>query len=99
MKRSKDSWQEVFGDSIKGLFGHTDSLKERPFRFNGQIMKKDGSTALLGMTASLLKDDTNIVRGIILIFQDITKLVEMEEQVRMTGTAGNRRQPCRRHCT
>ncbi len=79
----KSRWQEVFGDSIKGLFGHTDSLKARPFRFNGQILKKDGSTALLGMTASLLKDDTNFVRGIILIFQDITKLVEMEDQVRM----------------
>jgi two-component system sensor histidine kinase PilS (NtrC family) len=79
----KDRWQEVFGDSIKGLFGHTDSLKARPFRFNGQILKKDGSTALLGMTASLLKDDANAVRGIILIFQDITKLIEMEDQVRM----------------
>jgi two-component system sensor histidine kinase PilS (NtrC family) len=79
----KSLWQQVFGDSIKGIFGHTDSLKARPFRFNGQIMKKDGSTALLGMTASLLKDEANAVRGIILIFQDITKLVEMEDQVRM----------------
>ena len=79
----KSRWQQVFGDTIKGIFGHTDSLRSHPFRFNGQIMKKDGSTALLGMTASLLKDDTNFVRGIILIFQDITKLVEMEDQVRM----------------
>lgn len=79
----KIRWQQVFGDSIKGIFGHTDSLKARSFRFSGQIMKKDGSTALLGMTASLLKDDANTVRGIILVFQDITKLVEMEEQVRM----------------
>jgi two-component system, NtrC family, sensor histidine kinase PilS len=79
----KSRWQQVFGDSIKGIFGHTDSLKARPFRFSGQIMKKDGSTALLGMTASLLKDDANTVRGIILVFQDITKLVEMEDQVRM----------------
>jgi len=79
----KSRWQQVFGDSIKGIFGHTDSLKASPFHFNGQIMKKDGSIALLGMTASLLKDDTNAVRGIILIFQDITKMVEMEDQVRM----------------
>ena len=78
----KSRWQQVFGDSIKGLFGHTDALKARPFRFNGQIMKKDGSTAILGMTASLLKDEANAVRGIILIFQDITKLIEMEDQVR-----------------
>jgi len=78
----RDRWQEVFGESIKGIFGHTDSLKERPFRFNGRILKKDGATAILGMTASLLKDDSNSVRGIILIFQDVTKIVEMEEQVR-----------------
>ncbi len=79
----KKRWQQVFGDSIKGIFGHTDSLKARPFRFDGQVIKKDGNIALLGMTASLLKDDANAVRGIILIFQDITRLVEMENQVRM----------------
>jgi two-component system sensor histidine kinase PilS (NtrC family) len=78
----RNRWREVFGESIKGIFGHTDSLKERPFRFNGQILKKDGTTAILGMTASLLKDDANTIRGIILIFQDITKIIEMESQVR-----------------
>jgi len=78
----KKRWQEIFGNSIKELFGHTDSIKERPYRFKSQIIKKDGSTTLLGMTATLLKDDTNFVRGIILTFQDITKLVEMEEQMR-----------------
>jgi two-component system sensor histidine kinase PilS (NtrC family) len=78
----KSRWQQVFGDGLKGIFGHTDALKARPFRFDGQIMKKDGSTAILGMTASLLKDEANAIRGIILIFQDITKMIEMEEQVR-----------------
>ncbi|HEX9021784.1 MAG TPA: ATP-binding protein [Nitrospirota bacterium] len=78
----RERWKEVFGDSIKGIFGHTDLLKERHYRFTGQIVKKGGSAAILGMTASLLKDDANTVRGIILIFQDITKLIEMEEQVR-----------------
>ena len=78
----KNRWQEVFGGSIKELFGHTDSLRERPFRFNGHVVKKDGTTALLGLTASLLKDEQNTVRGIILTFQDITKLVEMEERIR-----------------
>jgi len=78
----KTRWQEVFGNSIKELFGRTDSLKERPYRFNGQVLKKDGATVLLGLTATLLKDDSNAVRGIILTFQDITKLVELEEQMR-----------------
>jgi two-component system sensor histidine kinase PilS (NtrC family) len=79
----KGNWQQAFGDSLKGIFGHTDLLKTRPFHFNGQVVKKDGSTAMMGMTASLLKDDTDAVRGIILIFQDITKIIEMENQVRM----------------
>jgi len=78
----KKGWHEIFGSSIKELFGRTDLLKQRSYRFNSRIIKKDLSTSLLGMTASLLKDDTNFVRGIILTFQDITKLVEMEEQMR-----------------
>jgi len=79
---ARNSWKSIFGDSIKGLFGHTDDLKERPVRFEGQIAKKGGSTAILGFTASLLKDDLDFVRGIILTFQDITRLIEMEEQMR-----------------
>ena len=78
----KGSWQQVFGEDIQGLFGHIDSLKEHPFHIERQIMKRDGSAAILGMTASLLKDEANAVRGVILIFQDITKMVEMEEHVR-----------------
>jgi two-component system sensor histidine kinase PilS (NtrC family) len=78
----KGRWQEVFGATIKSLFGHTEDLKERSFNFEGEIRKSDGRTAILGMTASLLKDDRDNVRGIILIFQDITRMVEMEENVR-----------------
>jgi two-component system sensor histidine kinase PilS (NtrC family) len=78
----RSRWQEVFGDGLKGIFSHADSMKTRPFRFDGQIVKKDGSNAILGMTASLLKDEANDVRGIILVFQDITKVIEMEEHLR-----------------
>jgi two-component system sensor histidine kinase PilS (NtrC family) len=78
----KVRWQDLFGSSIKVLFGHTNDLMDRPFRFDGSIVKKDGGTAILGTSVSLLKDDKNTVHGIILIFQDITKLVEMEEKVR-----------------
>ena len=74
--------QDVFGNSIKGLFGHTEDLKENPFRFDGQIIKKDGNTAVLGMSTSLLRDEKNNVRGIILIFQDITTMMQMAERIR-----------------
>jgi two-component system sensor histidine kinase PilS (NtrC family) len=78
----RNNWTAVFGDSIKGLFGHTDDLKERPIRFEGRIVKKGRDTVILGFTASLLRDDQDVVRGIILTFQDITRLIEMEEQMR-----------------
>lgn len=73
---------DVFGASIKGIFGHTNEMQARAYRFEGEITKKNGSAAFLGMSASLLKDDRNMVRGIILVFQDITRLMEMEEKVR-----------------
>ena len=75
-------WRSVFGDSIKGLFGQTDELRMHPVRFEGEIEKHDGTKAILGFTASLLKDDQSQVRGIILTFQDITRLIQMEEQMR-----------------
>lgn len=78
----RGKWQDVFGSSIRGIFGHTEDIKERPFHFNGEITKKDGAKAVLGMIATLLRDDREAVRGIIFIFQDITKIIEMEEQVR-----------------
>jgi two-component system, NtrC family, sensor histidine kinase PilS len=81
-EEARIGWKSILGDSIKGLFGHTDDLKERPVRFEGQIVKRDGNNAILGFTASLLKDDQDAVRGIILTFQDITRLIEMEEQMR-----------------
>jgi len=80
-EEARSNWKSIFGESIKGLFGHTDDLKERPVRFEGQILKRDNSKAILGFTASLLKDDKDTVRGIILTFQDITRLIEMEEQM------------------
>jgi two-component system sensor histidine kinase PilS (NtrC family) len=81
-EEARSNWKSILGDSIKGLFGHTDDLKERPIRFEGQIVKQDGSNAILGFTASLLRDDQDAVRGIILTFQDITRLIEMEEKMR-----------------
>ena len=75
-------WKRVFGESIKGLFGQTNDLRERPIRFEGRVEKKDGTPAVLGFTASLLRDDNDVVRGIIVTFQDITRMAEMEEQMR-----------------
>lgn len=74
--------QDVFGQSIRSLFGHTAEMMGRSYRFDTEIRKKTGATAKIGMTASLLKDEQERVRGIILVFQDITQLIEMEDRVR-----------------
>jgi len=78
----RDLWKQIFGDTIRAMFSRTEALREHPLRFEKKIEKKDGTSAMLGMTAYLLKDEENTVRGIIFTFQDITKIVEMEEQVR-----------------
>ena len=78
----RQNWKTVFGESMKGLFGHTEDLRDRSVRFEGRTSKKDGLELVLGFTASLLKDDHDAVRGIIVSFQDITRMVKMEEQMR-----------------
>jgi two-component system, NtrC family, sensor histidine kinase PilS len=82
LEEIRERWRTVFGESIKGLFGQTDALKAGPVRFEGQVTKRSGVQATLGFTATLLKDERHEVRGIILTFQDITRLIEMEERMR-----------------
>jgi two-component system sensor histidine kinase PilS (NtrC family) len=79
----RENWKSIFADSIKELFGHTDILRQHARRFTCRIVKRDGTIVSLGMTASLLLDDADNSRGIILSFQDITKIIELEEQVRL----------------
>ncbi len=78
----RERWISVFGDGIKGLSGHTRDLEDGPVRFEGRIRKKDGTELVLGFTASLLRDDSETVRGVIVTFQDITRVRKMEEQMR-----------------
>ena len=82
LEEIRKRWRAVFGDSIKGLFGQTDELKAGPVRFEGQIVKQNGVPATLGFTATLLRDEHEQVNGIIVTFQDITRLIEMEDRMR-----------------
>ncbi len=82
LEEIRQQWNSVFGECIKNIFGHAESMRSGPLRFEGKIAKKDAAPAILGFTASLLKDENERVGGIILTFQDITRLVEMEERLR-----------------
>lgn len=78
----RERWKAVFSESIKGLFGKTEELKIRSVHFEGKIDKKGGDKAILGFTSSLLRDERDEVRGIILTFQDITRMLDLEERMR-----------------
>jgi two-component system sensor histidine kinase PilS (NtrC family) len=59
-----------------------DSGTTRPTRDEFRFRRRDGATIHLGFSQSVLKDPHDREFGLILIFQDLTELRRMEEQVR-----------------
>jgi two-component system, NtrC family, sensor histidine kinase PilS len=81
---------EVLGRNWWDLFGAED-LKEaistvaqsgEPLRLNRDARKKDGMAILLGMTVSPLLDRDGRVTGAVWAFQDLTRIKEMEEEIK-----------------
>ncbi|MBI5755502.1 MAG: PAS domain S-box protein [Nitrospirae bacterium] len=52
------------------------------YRFESAVPRKDGTYIILGMNVSHLMDEGGHSRGIIGIFQDLTKIKEMEMEVK-----------------
>jgi two-component system sensor histidine kinase PilS (NtrC family) len=52
-------------------------------RFDQEGQKKDGGRLLIGMTLSILKDDEGKKKGFVGTFQDLTKIKDMEETVKI----------------
>jgi two-component system sensor histidine kinase PilS (NtrC family) len=52
------------------------------YRFESEMPRKDGANITLGINVSRLKDESGNTRGIIGIFQDLTKIKEMEMEVK-----------------
>ncbi len=52
------------------------------YRFESEIPHKDGGMITLGINVSHLRDDKGKSKGLIGIFQDLTKIKEMEEVVK-----------------
>ncbi|HWP47511.1 MAG TPA: ATP-binding protein [Candidatus Limnocylindrales bacterium] len=71
------------GVCVKEIFDMMEKTNQSSYRFQKMVKSKDGTTMYLGMTASILKNiRRNEVTGLTIIFQDLTELREMEEQVR-----------------
>lgn len=52
-----------------------------PQRFEGEILKKEGVPCFLGVTISPLRNDAGRITGVIGIFQDLTRIKMMEEEM------------------
>ena len=63
------------------LADNFNNLTDNPVRTENIFIRKDGRKIHLGMNISPLKDDKNNIRGIIGVFQDLTGIKEMKEQV------------------
>jgi len=61
---------------------------ERQRRIQLEYRDRDGRTLHLGMSLSWLRNAAGSNDGAILIFQDLTHLVEMEEQLRKSERLG-----------
>ncbi len=74
-------WWELFRwDEIKNQH---DALVTRGFprRFEGEIHTRDGRRCLLGVTLSILRNGADLKIGMTGIFQDLTRLRHLEEQM------------------
>jgi two-component system sensor histidine kinase PilS (NtrC family) len=84
------SWEEVKGKRCmeifpwKGLMDfYENPLKiNRASRYDVETLRKDGSRLLLGVTLSPLRNEDNKVAGVVGTFQDLTKIRELEEEMR-----------------
>jgi two-component system sensor histidine kinase PilS (NtrC family) len=84
------SWEEVKGRRCVEVFPwkglqefYDDPLKiYRSSRHDVETKRNDGSRLLLGVTLSSLRDEQGRVAGVVGTFQDLTKIRELEEEMR-----------------
>jgi two-component system sensor histidine kinase PilS (NtrC family) len=81
---------EVIGAQLEQLFPELGSLdaSSRPERMQVRFQSRDGRKLHLGMSVSVLRDPAGLADGAIVIFQDLTRVVEMEEELRRSERLG-----------
>jgi two-component system sensor histidine kinase PilS (NtrC family) len=87
----EEVYQEGIDSLFPGLLAWSRSVGENPgegenrlrfYRWETRFLRKDGAHLILGFSISPLKDSEDREMGNILIFQDLTRLREMEEHVK-----------------
>lgn len=74
-------WSEVFAWQQVNLFDSDPAAVTAPHRFEGEARRADGSRLVLGMTLAPLTEN-GVRTGLVGIFQDLTKVRDLEEEMR-----------------
>lgn len=75
-------WYEVFDlKELRGFFEEMEK-KKTPCRFDAEVLRRDGVKVMLGITISQLKNEKMETTGVIGNFQDITRIKELEEEMK-----------------
>jgi two-component system sensor histidine kinase PilS (NtrC family) len=72
----------IFPDVVRHVALSDTPLKKKPYRYDAEFKKKDGTAGYLGFSMSSLKEPDGKHIGKLLIFQDLTAFKNMEQHVR-----------------
>lgn len=76
------SWWELFSQKDPKVFGYRLETADAPFRFDTETRRKEGTPLLLGVTLTPLLDDRSQKTGMVGMFQDLTKIRAIEEEMK-----------------
>lgn len=72
----------IFPDVVQFAASSEVPLKKKPYRYDVEFKRKDGTVGYLGFSMSSLKEPDGKPIGNLLIFQDLTAFKNMEEHVK-----------------
>lgn len=72
----------LFGDIISTVLAHRETDGTRPFRSDVVLARPGGGQVHLGYNAAPLTSADGTTTGIVIIFQDLTEVFELEQEVR-----------------
>ncbi|MFI5303193.1 MAG: nitrogen regulation protein NR(II) [Nitrospiria bacterium] len=78
-----EKWWRIFGWNAVPVSPEQMEERSGNLRFDREGKKKNGTRLLIGMTLSALKNDNGEQKGFVGTFQDLTKIKEMEESIKL----------------
>lgn len=72
----------IFPDVVQHMASSEAAVKRKPYRYDVEFKRKDGTLGYLGFSTSSLKEPDGKSTGKVLIFQDLTAFKNMEEHIK-----------------